>query len=301
MDEKNQINPKDDHFLHRLMKSLPRVKASPDFEARLQRRILEESKSRGIFGLFTKTSSLMRLPAFAYSLIALISVGLGSYYIYLRVGVSPIVPSESIPSNQQYENETKQKSTGGQSGIDRSDARSESTPKDQLSRRIDAPVTAGKQSAVSDETKKPQTDDQLSIPPTEQFQELEKAKSDYPKKIREQNLEPASVSRSQKEAVVQEPTQEIKLMDKLESGQGIEAQQFQKVQVDRVSKDRDRTMAPLQSPEGGYRIRAGASTIQSQYQRDSAILADSIKQDSLMRLQKKLQLQRQQLKIKKPS
>lgn len=302
MDEKNQFSPDDDDSLRRLMKNLPRVKAAADFEARLQHRILEEDERHGILGFLKSPFPSKRIPAFAYSLIALISVGIVSYYIYLRVGVSPIVPTESIPLNQQYENGKMQGDTGGQSGIHRSDVSGESTPKDEVPKREDVRISDEKQADVSDEAKILPTEEQMSSPPAEQSQDLEKANLDYPVDALQQKLEEASISRSQKEGLgTPKPSQEIKLMDKLESGQGIEAQQFQKVQVDRASKDRDRTMAPLQSPEGGFRVRAGESTIQSQYQIDSAILADSIKQDSLVRLQKKLQLQRQQLKIKKPS
>ncbi len=74
-DEKNGADPE----LRKILGDLPRVGATPDFEQRLQRRLAEERQrdkplpARGV-----------RIPAFAYSTIAVVMVGVVSYYILVQ-------------------------------------------------------------------------------------------------------------------------------------------------------------------------------------------------------------------------
>lgn len=74
--------------LRKLLKELPMVDASPDFEMKLQRRIHQESAAK-----FRFFASLRRIPVFAYSLVTLLLVGGISYYAFFKHG--------SIPSQEQ--------------------------------------------------------------------------------------------------------------------------------------------------------------------------------------------------------
>ncbi|TLY32252.1 MAG: hypothetical protein E6K56_03800 [Ignavibacteria bacterium] len=76
-----------DDSMRKVLKKLPPVKAAPDFEARLKRRLLEPSQESGAG--WRQFFAPRRVPAFAYSLVALIAVGYFSYYIFWRTPVAP--------------------------------------------------------------------------------------------------------------------------------------------------------------------------------------------------------------------
>ncbi len=88
------INGKSEDRIRRALKKLPPAKAAPDFEARLHRRIGEiEGEKSGApapIGFFPR-----RVPALGYSLVALVLVGIVSYYMFWRTGVVPV----SVPGN----------------------------------------------------------------------------------------------------------------------------------------------------------------------------------------------------------
>jgi hypothetical protein len=74
--------------LRKLLKELPKMDASPDFEMKLQRRIHQESEDK-----FRFLDSIRRIPVFAYSLVTILLVGGISYYAFFKHG--------SIPSQEQ--------------------------------------------------------------------------------------------------------------------------------------------------------------------------------------------------------
>ncbi len=86
-----------DDPIRKALKKLPPVKAAPDFEARLKRRLLEPAQEAGVaWRIF---SGARRVPAFAFSLVALIAVGYFSYYIFWRTAVGPPpVEEPRVPS-----------------------------------------------------------------------------------------------------------------------------------------------------------------------------------------------------------
>ena len=104
------------HPIRKILRSLPKVKASPDFESRLLERLNPDTtRARFPAILF----HLRRIPAFAYSFVALIAVGLISYYIFFRTGqVPPELRQDDSPNRE--ENQTKaqemRKPTGSESG-----------------------------------------------------------------------------------------------------------------------------------------------------------------------------------------
>jgi len=77
-------NPEDSPVKN-LLKNLPEIKASPDFEEKLSRRI----NTLGKWGHLGTRLLRRPLPVFAYSLIAVAAVGMISYYIFIRSGIQP--------------------------------------------------------------------------------------------------------------------------------------------------------------------------------------------------------------------
>jgi len=86
---------KTDDPVRRVLKNLPPVKATPDFEARLQRRLSEPERPREY--AWWNFIFPARIPAFGYSLLALAAVGIVSYYMFWRSGIAPMTIRESAP------------------------------------------------------------------------------------------------------------------------------------------------------------------------------------------------------------
>ncbi|MBI4546337.1 MAG: hypothetical protein HY707_00020 [Ignavibacteriae bacterium] len=86
--------------LRKLLKGLPKVKASEDFEARLQRRITSEESRRPILG---RVFAPRRIPVFAYSLVTIVAVCLISYYVFFRTGNVPMPTEQEIPATRSDE------------------------------------------------------------------------------------------------------------------------------------------------------------------------------------------------------
>lgn len=82
--------------LRRALKRLPPVKAAPDFEARLQRRLGEPDRGEERGLAWRKFIPAMRMPAFGYSLLAIVAVGFVSYYMFRRTEVAPPANREPV-------------------------------------------------------------------------------------------------------------------------------------------------------------------------------------------------------------
>jgi hypothetical protein len=83
--------------IRKALKKLPPVNAAPDFEARLKRRLLQPSREEGV--AWRILFGPRRIPTFAYSLVALIAVGYFSYYLFWRTPVAPPpVEEPRVPS-----------------------------------------------------------------------------------------------------------------------------------------------------------------------------------------------------------
>ncbi|HEY6191135.1 MAG TPA: hypothetical protein VI215_02280 [Bacteroidota bacterium] len=82
--------------IKRALKNLPPVKAAPDFEARLQRRLDEPERREANARWWQKIFTPERVPAFGYSLMALVAVGFVSYYMFWRSGMTPEGAVESV-------------------------------------------------------------------------------------------------------------------------------------------------------------------------------------------------------------
>ncbi len=82
MDLKNNHTEQDDN-LGKILKKLPKVDASPDFDARLQRKLTEQPTSKRGWSLFDSFIFSQRVPVFVSSALALIAVSVISYYLFV--------------------------------------------------------------------------------------------------------------------------------------------------------------------------------------------------------------------------
>ena len=93
----------------KLLKGLPKVQASADFEERLHRRIAETATDRPAGGWIKHVFGTRPIPALAYSLSTLVLVGIISYYAFFRSGSVP-TPEQLVPP--QTDNTAVRKDSG---------------------------------------------------------------------------------------------------------------------------------------------------------------------------------------------
>jgi len=91
------------HPVRGLLKSLPRVDATDDFEVRLQRRIAEEESRKDRSGILAWLPGVRRIPVFAYSVVSVMVVGIVSYFLLMRT--TPVAPPPHerlvVPENKE--------------------------------------------------------------------------------------------------------------------------------------------------------------------------------------------------------
>src|ERR1051325_3445927 len=85
-------HPEDQNSIRKLLKELPKVEASADFEKRLEQRIAGDPALGSQPGWFGNLLGSHRIPAFGYSLATLVLVGVVSYYAFFRSGTVPMRP-----------------------------------------------------------------------------------------------------------------------------------------------------------------------------------------------------------------
>jgi hypothetical protein len=88
MSDETRPEPEEHLPVRRLLKELPAVKASPDFEQRLLRRIKEGAPAAAPDA---PKRRLLAVPVFAYSLLTLLLVGVISYYTFYRSSDAPVM------------------------------------------------------------------------------------------------------------------------------------------------------------------------------------------------------------------
>ncbi|MDI6780434.1 MAG: hypothetical protein QME25_09690 [Bacteroidota bacterium] len=79
--------------IRRVLKNLREVKTDEEFELRLKRRLTWEKKHKQ-FDFVGRYFNQHRVPVYAVSVVALIAIGIVSYYSFFRSG---IVPTETVP------------------------------------------------------------------------------------------------------------------------------------------------------------------------------------------------------------
>ncbi|MDP2209976.1 MAG: hypothetical protein Q8K98_14565 [Bacteroidota bacterium] len=87
--------------LHRILKKLRRVEVGSDFEMRLKKRLTVETTKSSFFSKLRLSLPAIlnplwqagifrnRIPAYSVSAISVVAIGIASYYIFIRTGVTP--------------------------------------------------------------------------------------------------------------------------------------------------------------------------------------------------------------------
>lgn len=114
MDELN-THDDDNANVRKSLNESRRVKASLDFEARLQRRIAESREVRGLRRFWESFPLRNRIPAFAYSLATVVVLSVASYYVFFRTGVV----SKQEPPPASIAGKVEKPANVAESGADR--------------------------------------------------------------------------------------------------------------------------------------------------------------------------------------
>ncbi len=123
MDELNK-HDNDNASVRKALKESRRVKASPDFEARLQRRIAESREVPALSRFWESVRLPNRIPAFAYSLATVVVLSVASYYVFFRTGDVPKQESPRASIAEKLEKPTNVPESGADR--DRSQTKEES-------------------------------------------------------------------------------------------------------------------------------------------------------------------------------
>ncbi|MBI5214937.1 MAG: hypothetical protein HY960_04235 [Ignavibacteriae bacterium] len=282
MDEKKK-HIKDESSVSKLLKDLPRVKASPDFEARLHRRIVsskEESERKSLFDILFFPR---RVPVFATSILALLAVSVISYVVFMKnrdesASTTPQHPtiaesSEPQPPNQADGRAVEQESNQLETSQDilvRKDEEIKSKketvfPALKLQEKATqvAPEVAGRSREPNIES-----DEQAAVSVQDNAEKGVVAQEELEKKAVQQNIEMQAA----------EPAQEIQMKM---------TQPLQQLQKMKNTTEKFPLTEFAAEPQ---KVKGGRS-------RDSIRIADSLRIDSIQKaLQKKLLQQKQKIK-----
>ena len=281
MDDRLENNNEQHHPVRRLLKKLPEVKASDDFEARLHRRIAD-GKTVEKSGFFEKLFQPQRVPVFAYSLVALVAVGIVAYAVFLRTGSAPPVPmqEQSMPSSNESTEQYRTKGERAQSPV-------VSLPSSTVSKTTD---DVQKKAGSVDESK------------MKRFNESDKdLKAAEGQPMNADENKPLDQMQSAEAPVTKVESEQGLISSQSQRGDNQSVQQ--KIDIDRDARSSQqsgvnktfRSLSPVPSVQGA----APSAQTEYFYSADSATLADSLKRDSVQRAQRQLQLQQQ--KVKKPA
>ena len=152
----NHTNGKE-HPIRKALKVLPRIKAAPDFELRLQRRLGSTKRDRWQETLLVRYISGFRIPVYAYSLLLIIAIGFFFYYVLHERDIKEIPSAIEKPaSDERY----LQQSPAGAPPM----ARRESVNEDKLSRLPLNTEGAEKKSRASSQEEKASRVSQPPLP-----------------------------------------------------------------------------------------------------------------------------------------
>ena len=242
--------------LKKILKGLPEVQASSDFEARLQRRISAEEHAPG---LWERIFAPRRVPVFAYSLATIIAVGLISYYVVWRTGNAPMPMEPETPSGK-LEKKSPLSSDQEAKPADKLDDGRKDMDKPALIHHNEAPVASQLNRRMAEEAE----NNEITARANKEASQDDKREIS----IEPQYQAPAGVANSGSKIMLRDAADELKAKDAFKSVTAPSVQQFGAMQ------------------EKGL----VASEL------DSAALADTLKMDSLQKAQFRLhQQQKQQL------
>ena len=282
MDDRLENNNEQHHPVRKLLKKLPEVQASDDFEARLHRRIAEE-KTLEKNGFSEKVFQPRRVPVFAYSLVALVAVGIVAYSVFLRTDGTPPTPiqeksvSSSKESAKQYREEAENAPTPAVS-----------SPSNTLSKTTD------------DVRKKAQSVDESKMKQLDGAGKGLKATEVQPMNADENK--PLDQMQSAETPVTKVESEQALISPQSQRGDNQSVQQKIDIDKDERSSQQSGVNKTIHSLSTVPSVQGAAPSAQTHYFYNaySATLADSLKRDSVQRAQRQLQLQQQKAKVKKP-
>ncbi|MBI3189140.1 MAG: hypothetical protein HYZ33_00680 [Ignavibacteriales bacterium] len=261
----------------KVLKELPRVNASPDFEARLQRKITEPFRKPERKRLFDFLFFPQRVPVFATSILALMAVSVISYYIFVKSGGEPQVQMskqevEQIPAQSEINQENKSLSP------------------------TEISSTISEQKAEPQRTEKHQT--QKSSKPVLHEETSVADKATVESKENE-------VSVQEQDAVAGEANLEQAVQVPKETQMQQEAQKMETKSLQQIGETRREMIQPMQQfqsvPRASEKMMMQEFSVSSPKMKksifsDSSRIADSLRQDSLKKAQFKLLQQKQKIK-----
>ncbi|MBI1805438.1 MAG: hypothetical protein HYR76_00110 [Ignavibacteria bacterium] len=254
-----------DDKLRKVLRDVPTVNASPDFEERLQRRINEGGSGKKVTSIFGQLLAPRRIPVFAYSLLTVIVVGVFSYYMFFRTNVTSVDQIRQIPSVDEKAKPTVPAVPQLQQGIDESHSTGQVIFKDkELEYKPDLAIPLKTQSKVSQEYKR---------------------KIDQPVEERDEAERPED-KRMKTEAQQAAPMRE--------EVSGSQVEKAAPTQMLQQTGAQDITV-PMKKQH--VQQRTYNYSVQSQH---SSALSDSLRKDSLQRVQREVQMLQQKAKVKKP-
>ncbi len=270
--------------LRKLLKSLPKKAASPDFEMRLQQRINEGKSTLPEKGFAEKEFSPFRIPTFAFSLMTLIVVGTIAYYAYVRNPEVQQLPEKEIPVLNDRE------SAPVQSSPDKAITPDQSKPDINIKEQTtDAAVT----------TQQSQETGEISTSVKQEAEPKQKQLMEY--RALPQKTEPLNAET--KENNIQEESRQEVGLPPAQMAAPVQEDARQEQEITLPEKKNDAVSAPMYLPPQVPVSKSVAPALKSAAQlnsfveRDSAMIRDSIKADSLQKL---LKLNRKNQRIRKP-
>jgi hypothetical protein len=270
--------------LGKLLKSLPKKAASPDFEMRLQRRIKEGKSVIPEKGFTEKEFSSFRIPTFAFSLMTLLVVGTIAYYAYFRSPEVQQLPEQEIPVLNDRE------SAPVQSSPDKAISPDQSTPDIHIKEQTtDAAVT----------TQQSQETGETSASVKQEAEPKQKQLMEY--RALPRKTEPLN-SETKENAIQEESRQEVGLPP-AQMAAPVQEDPRQEQEITLPEKKNDAISAPTYLPpqipvsKGIAPALKSATQLNAFIERDSVMIRDSIRADSLQKL---LKLNRKNQKIRKP-
>ncbi len=279
MDVKKKHNEDGDEVV-KLLKDLPRVKASADFEGRLQRKIVSSKKQSERKNLFDVLFFPRRVPVFVTSILALIAVSVISYYVFLKSRDESVM-KDSQPQTITESREPEQFRQTENSGTNA--VQTEITEKPiGLEKKIEVPTTRDKTISPKNEEAiiEEETTREMIATPSE-----ESAESDVRFAVPQQDD-------AGKEIQVQElPV--IKGVEQKTKFNAVQQEQKQKIQPLQDIQ----TLQKMAEPRQMFEMSAAPQKLRGGRMSDSTGVADSLRQDSIKKaLQKQLLQQKSKIK-----
>lgn len=275
--------------IRRLLKELPKVQASPDFEQRLQRRISHETTPGWLERFFRPA----RIPAFAYSLTTVVVVGIISYYAFFRPGTAPrpeLPPvQDSLKIAAQSEPAPSAEGRVTDNRVDKTEP-PEMTPPPEANMPPQPSLSARTQKDLRDKSVSEQDERDRE---NDAAGDLKADKSAERQLQQFRTAAPPPVVQKEEQANVQLGI--VAEKESLAEERDLAA---------KVLSSRPQTLR--KSAESAFLMSADEVGLDQQLkfiarQIDSLQSRDSVKLDSLRRVQRFLQLQQQKAKIRKPS